>query len=118
MSMLRRLLPLILVLFVAAAPVALELCEVHCAEPAAHSCPHAPARDEAVTTLSAVPHACGHAEEPPAIGVPGAQVVAAMPAIMSVIATIVPAATTVAHFIDGSPPGDPVPLALRTPLRV
>ena len=114
----RRLLPLALALLVAAAPVALELCEIHCTKPAAHSCGHQTIPDDAAATVTPVPHACAHAEELPANGAPLLQLAFVAPALLPAAVTGVESQNAPARIRDASPPRDPVPLALRTPLRV
>jgi hypothetical protein len=71
--MTRRVLVLALAFATLASPLALTLCQVLCADHGAahasgaragHSCHEGPASD-AATTVTAVPHACGHAGESP-----------------------------------------------------
>jgi hypothetical protein len=82
--MARRSLPLLLALAVAAAPVALDVCQLTCAWATRHAQTGDTARDQschhqdvpAGTTISTAPHSCAHAAELPAASSAGTSQVA------------------------------------------
>ena len=114
--MTRRLLVLALTFGITAAPLAVTLCRVLCADAPSsaaqqHSC-HADAAS-ASPTVTGVPHGCGHSTESPE-GVewsppsPGAHA-----AVMPALAWALPVRSTgtlVADSIAPHPPGQPPPI--------
>jgi len=121
--MTRRALVLALALATLASPLALTMCQVLCADhaaahasgaPAGHSCHEEPASD-AATTVTAVPHACGHAGESPVGLEQWVQAFAAPLAVISAVSWTSPpsiesrASSPVA--VADSPPGSFVLIA-------
>jgi hypothetical protein len=125
--MTRRALVFALALVTVAAPLALTVCQVLCADhgslhashPAAahHSC-HGDSVQAAVT-MTAVPHACGHATESPAGLEQWVQTVAAPLAVVTPVtlpqAPVAVLAVARPDTVDTSPPGA---FALNSQLRV
>jgi hypothetical protein len=112
MTMLRRLFALALTVATMSAPLTLTLCQVECAEAATqpraahHSC-HESAESAAVS-MTAVPHACGHADAEPQGLERVPQMGAAPPAVVPP-ATWIPPSVVVERVvpvaIEHSPPG-------------
>ena len=111
--MLRRIFALTLTAAMMSAPLSLALCHVQCAEatasrdqPARHSCHESSA--PAAVAMTAVPHACGHADEAPA-GFERAQQAIAAPVAVVPLAAWAPPSSAVARVvavdIQYSPPG-------------
>jgi hypothetical protein len=125
--MTRRVLVLALSLATMASPLALTMCQVLCAEHASthaghaasaqHSCHVAAA--PASTTMTAVPHACGHTSESPTGLEQWVQTLAAPVAVLPVASWSAPLVqpTGLVHrsAIDPSPPGS---FLLTSQLRV
>ena len=120
--MLRRLLTIVLTAAISGTPLSLALCQVECADaeasrdrPAQHSCHES--SDPAAVTLTAVPHACGHAGDAPA-GFERAPQTVAAPAAIIESAAWNPAPPRYAAFdrtalVDTSPPHTARPTQLR-----
>jgi hypothetical protein len=109
--MLRRLVPLIVVLAIALAPVALEACQASCARHATitssdgahhhathrddrsaapksgHTCHEvaAPLQPVGSDSVNAGPHLCGHSDELPVGGTATASVLVAPPAVLPIV---------------------------------
>jgi len=114
--MTRRLLVLALTFGLTAAPLAVTLCQVLCADAPSsaaqqHSC-HSDAAS-ASPTVAGVPHGCGHSTESPE-GVEGsAPPPSALVAVMPALAWALPVRSTgalVASPVAPPPPGPPPPI--------
>ncbi|MGE0443766.1 MAG: hypothetical protein AB7P99_00955 [Vicinamibacterales bacterium] len=112
-----RVFAFLFALAVGGAPVMVQICEIHCTTPEAHAC-HQVGTGERGARLDGPAHACAHLEALPEAGSRMAQV--EMPALMPMAQAEAPDPTLVTSPVpfDSSPPPSPVPLALRTPLRV
>ena len=120
--MLHRVLALVLTAAVTGTPLLLALCQVECADaessrdrPAHHSCHES--SEPAAVTLTAVPHACGHADDAPA-GLERAPQTVAAPAAVVTSAAWDPAPPVFVAFdrtapVDTSPPQTARPTQLR-----
>ena len=113
--MTRRLLVLALTFGLTAAPLAVTLCQVLCADAPSsaaqqHSC-HSDA--SASPTVTGVPHGCGHSTESPE-GVEGSAPSPSAPvAVMPALAWALPVRSTgtlVASPVAPHPPGPPPPI--------
>ena len=119
--MIRRLLVLALSFGITAAPVAVTLCQVLCADASEATARHHSCHTDAATpsaTISGVPHACGHATEAPDSIEDSTPVPVAFVAVMpAALWTTLPVASGFAadQPVQQYPPGQPPPL---TRLRV
>jgi hypothetical protein len=125
--MTRRALVLALAFATLASPLALTMCQVLCADhaaahasgaPAGHSC-HEEPPSGAAATITAVPHACGHAGESPAGLEQWVQAFAAPLAVIAAASWTSPPSIEIRVSgpvaVDFSPPG---PFVLIAQLRV
>jgi hypothetical protein len=112
-----RLLALVIALALGGAPVMVQVCEIHCTTPESHACHQVGTGDEG-PRLEGPAHACGHAEALPAGSRAGH--VEVLPALAPVTAPgiAMAAAPDRVSPVDPSPPPHPIPLDLRTPIRV
>ena len=118
--MLARFLTLVFSLVVGVTPIAPEVCELLCTSSMpAHHMAAKDAHDACGPQVSQVPACCAHADRPTTTPASAAKVVINPPTLIarSVDVHVLDAiATTVTHRV--SSPQPPIPLALRTPLRV
>jgi hypothetical protein len=113
--MTRRLLVLALTFGITAAPLAVTLCQVLCADVPSSAAQHHSCHSDASAspTLTGVPHGCGHSTESPegverSVPSPGAHA-----AVMPALACVVPVpsiGTLVSRSIAPHPPGPPPPI--------
>lgn len=115
-----RLLTLAFSLVVGITPIAPEVCELLCASSMpAHHMAATGAHDGCGPQVSQVPACCADADRAPSAPIAAAKIVINPPTLIARNATVeiaTPIAIEIA--IRVSPPRTPIPLALRTPLRV
>lgn len=123
----RRLVPLVVAVAMALAPVALDACQVMCAmhtvaaaAPQAHSCHHLaePGPAAGTSQIQGLPHRCAHADDLPTAAMLALQANLAAPAVLPAVAFDAAPARDTAGRIEPTPVATPPRTANIAQLRV